>query len=214
MRLPSTSSTSCPNCYATTLPNLIHYNTPPTANGGSSLCSPWQYGISNTYTNNRMTEIIHGGSSTNVGNVLKSYNNTINVGMDESLRIKAWLSPPELYKRHQDVRNYRLNEVGEWVLRRREFESWRKSGDGSVNRTLLCYGGQGVGRTYIRYKSILQKEWTMLTNNKISSLVIDTLQKQARGQNTAVIFLYCDYQAQKEQSAVNMIGGLLRQVAL
>ena len=161
-----------------------------------------------------MTEIIHGGSSTNVGNVLKSYNNTINVGMDESLRIKAWLSPPELYKRHQDVRNYRLNEVGEWVLRRREFESWRKSGDGSVNRTLLCYGGQGVGRTYIRYKSILQKEWTMLTNNKISSLVIDTLQKQARGQNTAVIFLYCDYQAQKEQSAVNMIGGLLRQVAL
>jgi len=30
----------------------------------------------------------------------------------------------------------------------------------------------------------------------------------------AVIFLYCDYQAQKDQSAVNMIGSLVRQVAL
>ena len=50
--------------------------------------------------------------------------------------------------------------------------------------------------------------------NEISSLVIDTLRMQARGQNTAVIFLYCDYQAQKDQSAVNMIGSLVRQTAL
>ena len=54
----------------------------------------------------------------------------------------------------------------------------------------------------------------MLTSNEISSLVIDTLRKQMRGQNIAVIFLYCDYQAQKDQSAVNMIGSLVRQAAL
>jgi len=54
----------------------------------------------------------------------------------------------------------------------------------------------------------------MLTSNIISSLVIDTLRKQTRGQNTAVIFLYCDYQAQKDQSAVNMIGSLVRQATL
>ena len=54
----------------------------------------------------------------------------------------------------------------------------------------------------------------MLTSNKISSLVIDTLRKQTRGQNIAVIFLYCDYQAHKDQSAVNMIGSLVRQAAL
>ena len=54
----------------------------------------------------------------------------------------------------------------------------------------------------------------MLTSNKISSLVIDTLRKQTRGRNIAVIFLYCDYQTQKDQSAVNMIGGLIRQAAL
>jgi len=54
----------------------------------------------------------------------------------------------------------------------------------------------------------------MLTRNHVSSLVIDTLCKQACGQNIAVLSLYCDYQAQKDQSAVNMIGGLLRQVGL
>ena len=48
----------------------------------------------------------------------------------------------------------------------------------------------------------------------ISSLVIDTLRKQTRGHNIAVIFLYCDYQAHKDQSAVNMIGSLVRQAAL
>jgi len=54
----------------------------------------------------------------------------------------------------------------------------------------------------------------MLTNNEISSLVIDTLRKQTRGQNVEVLYLYCDYQAQKDQAVVNMIGALLRQVAL
>ena len=54
----------------------------------------------------------------------------------------------------------------------------------------------------------------MLTSNKISSLVIDTLRKQTRGQNIAVLFLYCDYQSQKDQSVVNMIGSLVRQAAL
>ena len=54
----------------------------------------------------------------------------------------------------------------------------------------------------------------MLTRNKISSLVIDTLRKRTRGQNIAVAFLYCDYQAHKDQSAVNLIGGLVRQTAL
>ena len=52
----------------------------------------------------------------------------------------------------------------------------------------------------------------MLTRNKISSLVIDTLCRQPRGQNIAVLSFYCDYQARKEQSATKIIGSLLRQV--
>ena len=118
---------------------------------GLSLQGQWEHCISNSGTDNRMTNNIHGNSNTGVGNVSNSYNNTINVGMDEeSLRIQAWLSPLEPYKRHQDVRNRRLDGVGEWVLRRSEFKSWRKNQEGSVNRTLRCYGAQGVGKTYIK----------------------------------------------------------------
>ena len=131
-------------------------NKPPTGNGGPAPRGSRLCGISNTLTDYGMTNSIHGDSNSNVGNVLNSYNNTINVGIDEeSLRIQAWLSPLEPGKRHQDVRNRRLDYVGEWVLQRSEFQSWRKSRDGTVNPTLLCYGAQGVGKTYIRYKSIL-----------------------------------------------------------
>jgi len=54
----------------------------------------------------------------------------------------------------------------------------------------------------------------MLTGNNISSLVIDTLRDHTRGQNIAVLSLCCDYQAQKDQLAINMIGALLRQIVL
>ena len=126
-------------------------NTSPTGNGRPSLSSPSQYGISN-HTDHCIANNIHGNSNTNIGNVTNSYNNITNLRIDEeSLRIQAWLSPLDPNKRHQDVRTRRLGGVGEWVLQRSEFESWCGSINGSVNRTLLCFGGPGVGKTYIRY---------------------------------------------------------------
>ena len=128
----------------------------PRGNGESSSFGPSQCGMLDSRADHRMTNTNYGNSNTNVGNVSNSNNTTVNIGIeDESLRIQEWLSPLEPYKRHQEVRNRRLEGVGEWVLQRNEFESWRKSQDGSVNRTLLCYGAQGVGKTYIRYKKIL-----------------------------------------------------------
>ena len=127
-------------------------NTSPTLNGEPSPRGPSQYRISNTNTDHRIAINIHGSSNTNNGNVSNSYNNITNLGIDEeTLRIQEWLSPLDPNKRHQDVRNRRFDGVGEWVLQRSEFESWCESEDGSVNRTLLCYGGQGVGKTYLRY---------------------------------------------------------------
>ena len=63
------------------------------------------------------------------------------------------------------MRNRRLDGVGEWVLQNNEFESWCESQDGSVNHTLLCYGVQGAGKTYIRYNNIVWEPVTMLTGN-------------------------------------------------
>ena len=130
-------------------------NTLPSENGGSSLTrDPYQY-VSNTRTDHNVSNTIHGHSNQNVGNMSNFYNNTINVGVsEESARIQTWLSPLEPHARHQDVRNRRLDGVGEWVLQKNEFESWHESQDSSVNHTLLCYGNQGAGKTYIRYESI------------------------------------------------------------
>ena len=137
---------------------LSKMDTLPSDNGRSSLRGdPYQY-VSNTRSDHNVSNTIHGHSNQNVGNMSNFYNNTINVGVsEESARIQAWLSPLEPHARHEDVRNRRLDGVGEWVLQRNEFVSWRESQDSLVNCALLCYGNQGAGKTYIRYESIVQR---------------------------------------------------------
>jgi len=54
----------------------------------------------------------------------------------------------------------------------------------------------------------------MLIVKKTSSLVIDSLRRRTGEGNAVVLFLYCDYNTQKDQSAVNIIGSLLSQAAL
>ena len=134
-------------------------DSPPPGYGGLSRSGyPRRHGISSTRPYNNTGNSIHGHLNQNIGNVLNSYNNIVNVGENEEfMRIQAWLSPLEPQRRHQDVRNRRLDGVGDWVLRRNEFDSWCKSQDGSQDLTLRCYGGQGVGKTYIWYKRLFQK---------------------------------------------------------
>ena len=52
----------------------------------------------------------------------------------------------------------------------------------------------------------------MLTDNDVSSLVVDRLCDQSKGQNTTVMCFYLDFAARKEQSVTNILGSLLRQV--
>ena len=51
----------------------------------------------------------------------------------------------------------------------------------------------------------------VLTSCDISSLVVDSLCDQARGQGAAVACFYFDFAAQKEQSSTSMLGALLKQ---
>jgi len=52
----------------------------------------------------------------------------------------------------------------------------------------------------------------LLTSRGDSSLVVDRLCDQARGQNTAVTCLYFDFGARKEESATNMLSSLVKQM--
>ena len=52
----------------------------------------------------------------------------------------------------------------------------------------------------------------VLTVHDISSLVVDRLTYQSRGQNTTVTCFYLDFAAQEEQSVASILGSLVRQV--
>ena len=88
--------------------------------------------------------------SNNIGSL-----NTTNINFtvaDDRPNILAWLSPLDPRLRHQDIRDRRVENVGEWLLQTEEFKSWfaGSEGDKSDNAVLFCYGDPGVGKTYMR----------------------------------------------------------------
>jgi len=88
-------------------------------------------------------------------NITHSFNTTFSHNFtiaDERSQILAWLSPLEPRLRHQDVRDRRVEEIGEWLLQTEEFSSWCVGNEGGEldNAVLFCYGDPGVGKTFIR----------------------------------------------------------------
>ena len=93
---------------------------------------------------------------------INSFNTTGNISVnnvsnnytiaDEKSQILAWLSPLEPQRRHHDIRTRRVDEVGNWLLQTEEYRNWFGGiGEGkSDGSALFCYGGPGVGKTYIR----------------------------------------------------------------
>ena len=106
---------------------------------------------SNSFNNNSFNNNTHTFNNTNSLN--NTIDNTINnsSNADERDKILSWLSPLEPRIRHHDIRAQRIEHVGDWLLRTEEYQNWL---DGIQNvepgcSALLCYGGPGVGKTYI-----------------------------------------------------------------
>jgi len=57
------------------------------------------------------------------------------IAADDRSNILAWLSPLDPRSRHQDIQERRVEIIGEWLLRTKEFRSWHagSKGDGSDN---------------------------------------------------------------------------------
>jgi len=88
--------------------------------------------------------------SNNIGSL-----NTTNINFtiaDDLPNLLAWLSPLDPKLRHQDIRDRRVEDVGGWLLQTEEFRRWYAgSMEGeSDNVVLVCYGGPGTGKTFIR----------------------------------------------------------------
>jgi len=86
-------------------------------------------------------------SNTNSFNVQNNY-----VVADDRSPLLTWLSPLEPKLRHRDIQERRVDNVGEWLLQTEEFRIWHdRSDEGRGDKAvLLCYGGPGVGKTFIR----------------------------------------------------------------
>jgi len=71
---------------------------------------------------------------------------------DDLPNLLAWLSPLDPKLRHQDIRDRRVENVGEWLLQTEEFRTWcaGSEGGGSDNEVLFCYGDPGAGKTFTR----------------------------------------------------------------
>jgi len=149
-----------------------------------------------------------------------SFNNTIyvsnnyTVSADDRSQLLTWLSPLEPKLRHRDIQERRVDGVGEWLMKTKEFRSWhdrREESEGD-KAVLFCYGDPGVGKTFIRYQGLFLRGEPALTSWDASSLVVDSLCDQARGQDTIIPCFYFDFAARKEQSATSMMGSLLKQM--
>ena len=90
---------------------------------------------------------------TNLSNNTNSFNVQNNyVVADDRSPLLTWLSPLEPKLRHRDIQERRVDNVGEWIFQTEEFRSWHsENGEGEGDKAVLfCYGGPGVGKTFIR----------------------------------------------------------------
>jgi len=87
-------------------------------------------------------------------NYANSFNNVWNncTVADDRPQLLTWLSPMEPSLRHRDIRERRVNHVGEWLVQSEEFGKWcgLSGEDKDASAVLFCYGDPGVGKTFIR----------------------------------------------------------------
>jgi len=84
-----------------------------------------------------------------------------------------------------------------------------------IGRSCFAMELQGLGRHLSGNENYSQRRGereSVLTNCDDSSLVVDRLCDQTRGQNTAITCFYFDFAAREEQSTTSILGSLLKQI--
>ncbi|KAF4626279.1 hypothetical protein G7Y89_g11882 [Cudoniella acicularis] len=106
--------------------------------------------------------------------------------------ILDWLTPINYAGQQSDLINRRQAGTGAWLLASTEFQTWVDTG----KQTLFCPGIPGAGKTIL------------------TSIVVDELNKKYHN-NTSVgiAYVYCNFQRQGEQKALDLLTNLLKQLA-
>ncbi|KAI3326496.1 hypothetical protein HD806DRAFT_551522 [Xylariaceae sp. AK1471] len=110
----------------------------------------------------------------------------------EDIEILNWLIPTDYGPQQTDYLRRRQPGTGQWLLDSEEYQNWIKE----PNKTLFCPGIPGAGKTIL------------------TSIVVDDLEKRFRNETTtAIVYVYCDYKRQIEQTLENLLSSLLKQLA-
>jgi Cdc6-like AAA superfamily ATPase len=103
-----------------------------------------------------------------------------------------WLSPTDFPAQQHDIITRRQEGTGQWFLESAEFKRWLQGSD----KTLFCSGIPGAGKTMM------------------AAIAVDYLSRTERCDNIGVAYLFCNYNAQADQSAPSLFAALLKQLVL
>ncbi|KAM0805007.1 hypothetical protein BDR22DRAFT_885096 [Usnea florida] len=108
----------------------------------------------------------------------------------ERLALLEWLTPLNFTPQQNFFFSRRQEGTGHWLLQSAEFKTWMSG----LGTTLLCKGMPGAGKTML------------------ACIVIEHLINTLYGGNALVAYIYCDYTRQHEQTHVNLIASILKQL--
>ncbi|KAJ5747465.1 uncharacterized protein N7511_009161 [Penicillium nucicola] len=106
--------------------------------------------------------------------------------------ILAWLSPLNYATQQSDYIARRQLGTGQWLLASPEFSSWISGS----KRILFCPGIPGAGKTILA-----------------STVIEELLERYGTDSNIAIAYIYCNFQRREQQTAVNLLINILKQVA-
>jgi len=116
------------------------------------------------------------------------------IGDNQSLQqrnaVMEWLSPIDFPALQHDIISRRQRGTGQWFLHSDEFKRWLQGAD----KTLFCPGIPGAGKTMV------------------AAIAVDHLLRKTWCDDIGVTFLYCNYKARADQSALSLLATLLKQL--
>ncbi|KAK0716323.1 hypothetical protein B0H67DRAFT_515985, partial [Lasiosphaeris hirsuta] len=110
----------------------------------------------------------------------------------DDLEILNWIITTDYGPQQSDYLNLRQPGTGQWLLESKEFNTWVTSKD----QTLFCPGIPGAGKTILM------------------SMVVDHLMTKFQAESSiGIAYIYCNFKRQEEQTAVNLLASVLKQLA-
>lgn len=101
-----------------------------------------------------------------------------------------WLSPLQFLAQQNDTISKRQKRTGQSLIQSDHFNTWLNT----TQETLFCSGIPSAGKTML------------------AAIVIDHLCTTIRSVNVGIMHICCNYKMQLEQTAVNLVASLLKQL--